>query len=162
MDKQTARRQGFAGLIAIAAALAAPAAWADDYCCICKGKTTGKTISAGDDLTAGAQCSITCRRPTVPRPGKCETAPAPTPAPAPPAAAGTVLLFASDDCSGNATKLTASSPKVAGMRSFMVESGAPASVWQKADYAGTRTMPVGAGICISPGWEIGSVRFEGK
>jgi hypothetical protein len=74
-----------------------------------------------------------------------------------------VLLFASEDCSGDASKVTASAPKPSpGMRSFMVEAGPPASVWQKADYAGMRTQPVGTGICISPGWEIGSVRFEGK
>jgi hypothetical protein len=74
-----------------------------------------------------------------------------------------LLLFASEDCSGDAGKVTATSGTVAsGMRSFMLESGAPASVWQKADYAGPRTQPVGAGICVSPGWQIGSVRFEGK
>ena len=167
MDNRNTGRWVVAGLISMAAALSAPSAWAADYCCICKGKTTGKMISAADDFTAGAQCSVTCRRPTLPQPGKCETAPAPTPAatptPAAAAASGTVLLFASDDCSGDATKVTASSSRIAGsMRSFKVESGAPASVWQKAEHAGVRTQPVGTGICISPGWEIGSLRFEGK
>jgi hypothetical protein len=150
-------------VVALLASGVAGAAGADDYCCICKGKP-GKSISAGDDLTAGAQCSITCRRPTIPKPGKCESAPAAAAAaaaPTPPAAAsGTVLLFASEDCSGEAIKVTAAAGSVnAGMRSFMLESGAPASVWQKANYDGMRTQPVGAGICISPGWDIGSVRF---
>ena len=159
MKNQACGRHAVLGMVVWAAVTGT--AWADDYCCICKGKPTGKTISASDDLTAGAQCSISCRRPTIPRTGKCEAAPAPAPAtPTPAAASGTVLLYASDDCSGDATQLTASNAKVIpGRRSFMVEAGSPASVWQQADYAGARTQPVGAGICISPGWDIGSVRF---
>ena len=146
----------FAALLA--SSLTGPG-WADDYCCICKGKNTGKSISAGDDLSAGAQCTISCRRPTLPRTGKCEAPPAPTAAPAAAAASGTVLLFASEDCSGDATKVTASTANVtAGMRSFAIDAGS-GSVWQKADYGGARTQPVPAGVCISPGWEIGSVRF---
>jgi hypothetical protein len=153
-----------AAAVTLGLALGAPQAWADDYCCICKGKTTGKSISAGDDLSAGAQCSISCRRATIPKPGKCESAPAAAAAAAAPAAppapaSGTVLLFASEDCSGEATKVMAAGSVAAGKRSFMVDGTAPASVWQKADYNGMRTQPVGAGICISPGWDIGSVRF---
>ena len=152
-----------AGVVALGTMGFAAAAQADDYCCVCRGKP-GKTMSAKDDLTAGAQCSVTCRRPTIPSPGKCATeTPAPTAAPAAAAPSGTVLLFASDDCSGDETTVTASASRVAaGLRSFRVEAGSPASVWQQGNYAGVRTQPVGAGICISPGWEIGSVRFEGK
>jgi hypothetical protein len=154
----------WSGAIAISAlSLAAVPAYADDYCCICRGKTEGKTISAGDELSAGAQCSITCRRPTRARPGKCEAATPPAAPPAAAAPAGSAMLFASDDCSGTGSKATASTAKLAGgIRSFMVDAGAPASVWQNADYNGSRTQPVGPGICISPGWEIGSLRFEGK
>jgi hypothetical protein len=152
-------------VVSIGLALGASQLWAEDYCCICKGKTKGKSISAGDEFTAGAQCSLECKRPTLPKAGKCETAPAaaPTAAPAADAASGTVLLYASEDCSGDASKVTGTSAKIAGgMRSFMIESGVPASVWQKESYSGAQVQPVGPGICVSPGWEIGSVRFEGK
>ena len=151
--------------ITIGLALSGSQAWAADYCCICKGKTTGKTLSASDDFTAGAQCSLECRRATLAKPGKCETAPATAPAATAPAGdgAGILLLFASEDCSGSELRVSATTPKVAGgMRSFRVESGGGASVWQQGDFGGPRTQPVGAGICVSPGWEIGSVRFEGR
>ena len=156
------------GAAAIAMTLASAGALGESYCCICKGKTTGKTINAADELTAGAQCSISCMRPTMARPGACEAASAPAPAtpattPAPSAATGTVLLFASDDCSGDGTKVSGSAARVvAGMRSVLIESGGPASVWQKADYSGAQLQPVGPGTCISPGWEIGSVKFQGN
>jgi hypothetical protein len=164
------RALGGAILIAIGA-FAAPAAWADDYCCVCKGKKKGKDIRAGDDFTAGAQCSLECRRPTRPKPGKCEDVlkpeapvaaptPAPTPATAAAPATGTVLLFASDDCSGDATKVSGTTSDLAeGLRSFTVESGGPASVWEEGDFSGRRTQPVGPTLCVSPGWEIGSVRI---
>ena len=154
------------GAAVIALAFVATHARADDYCCTCKGKP-GKTISASDDFTAGAQCSMSCKRPTLPRAGACEPAPAPTapatPAAAPSAPSGTLLLFASEDCSGDSTKVSGNAGSVAGgMRSFMVESGGAASAWQKADYTGAQVQPVAPGNCISPGWEIASVKFQGK
>jgi hypothetical protein len=133
---------------------------ADDYCCTCKGKP-GKTISAADELTAGAQCSIQCKRPTLAKAGTCEAGS--TPAAAPSAQGGSVALFASDDCSGDAMRISGTSATVAaGMRSYMVESGGTASAWQKANYAGAQVQPVGAGSCISPGWDIGSVKLGEK
>lgn len=144
---------------ALALALGTPAAFADDYCCICKGKTKGKTFSAADDLTAGAQCSITCRRPTLPRPGACDAPQAPAPE-AGSARTGAALLYASDDCTGDGSRVSGSTAKVAaGMRSLMIESGAPVGVWQKADYSGVQLQPVAPGTCISPGWDIGSLKF---
>lgn len=159
-------RCAVAVLIAVAAGgLATPAAWAEDYCCTCKGKKKGKNIDADDDFAAGMQCTLECRRPTLPKPGKCQEAPKPTtpaaaPTPAPATATGTVLLFASEDCSGDATRVAASTAGLPdGLRSFSVESGGPASVWEDGDYSGRRTRPVGPTICVSPGWEIGSLRL---
>ncbi len=165
-------------LLAAAGVMYAAPAMAGDYCCLCKGKTTGKDLQASDDVSAGLECTLSCKRPTLPRSGKCEAPPATTPAaPAPaasaapaqaPAGTGTsVLLFASDDCSGDAKKVSASSPNLAdqsisGARSFMVESGSPASVWQKPGYSGAQVEPVGAGLCVSPGWEIAGVRVQGQ
>jgi len=74
-----------------------------------------------------------------------------------------VLLFKSDDCAGDASVLTQSSGQLsgatAGMRSFMVESGAPASAFEKPDFAGQRSAPVGPTVCVSPGWDIAGVRI---
>jgi len=82
------------------------------------------------------------------------------------AVANSVLLYASADCSGKPTKISASTPKLAGQsisaRSFAVESGQPASVWEKADYSGAKTELVGPSICVSPGWEIASIRLQGQ
>jgi hypothetical protein len=47
-------------------------------------------------------------------------------------------------------------------RSFAVESGLPASAWQKADYSGAKTELIGPSICVSPGWEIASIRLQGQ
>jgi len=86
-------------------------------------------------------------------------APAAAPVPAP--ASGVVLVFKSEDCSGDAVRLTGSTARLEpGVRSFQVESGAPASAWAQADYAGPHTEPVGPSMCISPGFEIGSVRLK--
>jgi hypothetical protein len=49
-----------------------------------------------------------------------------------------------------------------GMRSFSVESGAPASAFEKANFAGQRAGPVAPSVCVSPGWEIAGVRFGGR
>jgi hypothetical protein len=77
-----------------------------------------------------------------------------------------VLLFASADCSGNPTRINASTPKLADQsiaaHSFAVESGLPASAWQKAEYSGANTELVRPSICVSPGWEIASVRLQGQ
>jgi hypothetical protein len=149
-----------------------------DYCCVCRGASTGKTVQAGDDFSAGFDCSLACKRPTLPRPGQCPAAAVPAPVtPAAPAAAGatppaaspgdatgSVLLYSSEDCSGDASKVSTSVPDLAernirAIRSFAVESGMLAAVWQKAGYAGGRTEPVGPSICVSPGWEVGAVRL---
>jgi hypothetical protein len=158
-------------LVAVAGAWSAPAQ-AKDYCCICKGQSTGKAVDADDEFTATLQCSLLCKRPTQPKDGACEVAaappapapvPAPTPAAAPAPTAGRVLLFKSEDCSGDATAVTQSTGRLAGslagMRSFSVESGAPAAVFEKPDFSGARTGRVAPSICVSPGWEIAGVRI---
>jgi hypothetical protein len=72
-----------------------------------------------------------------------------------------VLVYKSEDCSGAAVRLTGSTARLdPGLRSFSVESGAPASVWAQADYAGSHTEPAGPSICLSPGFEIRSVRLK--
>ena len=82
------------------------------------------------------------------------------------APAGSVLLFASDDCSGSPKKITASTPNLTAQsiraRSFSVASGPPASAWQKAGYLGANVEPVGPSICVSPGWEIAGIRLQGQ
>ena len=156
-------------LVALAGAWSAMAQ-AKDYCCVCKGQSTGKAVDADDDFSASLECSLICKRPTKPKDGACEVAAAPaTPAAPPPAAAtptpsaGRVLLFKSEDCSGAATAVTQSTGQLsgaaAGMRSFSVESGGPAAVFEKPGFGGSRTSPVGPSICVSPGWEIGGVRI---
>jgi hypothetical protein len=159
----------------IALAAAAPEwAQAKDYCCICRGQTAGKAIDADDDFSATLECSVMCKRPTKPNNGACEVAAAP-PAPAAPQApaatqaavptpaAGRVLLFKSENCSGDALAVTQSTARLsgamAGMRSFSVESGGPAAVFEKPDFGGARTERVGPSICVSPGWEIVGVRI---
>ena len=104
---------------------------------------------------------MACKRLTVAHPGACETpAPAPAPAAAPAPASGGVLLYKSEDCSGDALRTDKSLARVEGgaFRSFAVESGAPASVFAKPDYAGLHTEPVAASICLSPGFDIASIR----
>jgi hypothetical protein len=148
-------------------------AQAKDYCCVCRGQSAGKTIYADDDMSASFDCSMACKRPTKAKAGACEGPPAATPAPAPapaPAAtpataapAGRVLLFTTDDCSGEPAAVTQSTGRLtgalAGMHSFSVESGAPASAFEKADFGGQRNAPVGPGLCLSPGWEIAGIRI---
>lgn len=145
-------------------------AQAKEYCCTCRGQSAGKTIDADDDKSASFDCTLACKRPTRPKAGACVSAPAPVPAPAatpapaaPAAAAGRVLLFKTEDCTGDAVAVTQSTGRLAsaqaGMRSFTVESGAPASVFEKADFGGQHTAPVGPSICVSPGWEIAGIRI---
>jgi len=153
--------------------LASASAWADDFCCVCKGGDKSFNVEAGDKFTAGLECSLKCKLPTRAKAGKCAApaeAPAASSAPAAAASAAqgnSVKLFASDDCSGEAKSVSASSARLAdagmaGARSYEVEAGAAAGVWEKADYAGRKVEMVGAGVCVSPGWEIGSVRFLGQ
>jgi len=81
-------------------------------------------------------------------------------------ATNSVLLFKSPDCSGDPARINASTPNLAGQsitaRSFAVESGLPASAWEKAEYAGAKTELVGPSICVSPGWEIAGIRLQGQ
>ncbi|HEU5284681.1 MAG TPA: hypothetical protein VFU53_12765 [Burkholderiales bacterium] len=149
---------------------------AADYCCTCRGQTTGKTLSASDDLSAGFECTVLCKRPTRAKAGQCEAPPAPAAAPAPaappappsaPAVANSVLLYASDDCSGEARSLGASSAKlsdqgISGIRSFSVASGLPAAAFEQPGYGGARSEPVAAGLCVSPGWEVAGIRLLGQ
>ena len=142
------------------------AAQSADYCCVCQGQAAGKTIRAFSRGIAVAQCTLECEDLTDVTPGKCAPAPAaPTPAAAAAepsaAAAGVVLVYKSDDCSGDALRLTGSADKLdAGLRSFRVESGPPASAYEQAGYAGRYCEPVGASMCISPGFAIRSIRLQ--
>jgi hypothetical protein len=72
-----------------------------------------------------------------------------------------VLAYKSEDCSGTATRVTGSTARLeSGLRSFLVESGSPASAWEQPDYAGGHTEPVGPSICIAPGFDIRSIRLK--
>lgn len=138
---------------------------ADDYCCICRGQSTGKAMTADDEMGATVQCSLICRRPTQPQDGACiapsvaatpSAMPAATPAPAP----AKVLLYRSDDCSGEALALTQSSAHVPGdMYSFRVESGGPAAAFVQPGFGGAHTAGVGPSHCVSPGWGIAAIRI---
>lgn len=151
-----------AGLLASAGML-----YAADYCCVCKGQTAGKTIGASSKILATGQCSLECGNFTNASPGKCAepaAAATPTPAAAPTAPAGgsVVLAYQSADCSGDPVRVTTSTARVtqSGVLSFRVESGASASVFEKADYAGRGTAPVAPTLCVSPGFEIQSIRVQ--
>jgi hypothetical protein len=138
-----------------------------DYCCTCKGQATGKTIEASNRGVAVGQCSLECGGFTNVTSGKCAAPPpaatapaaaAPTPAPA---AAGVVLAYKSEDCSGTAVRVTGSAARLdAGVRSFLVESGPAASAWEQADYAGRHTEPVGPTVCVAPGFDIRSIKLK--
>jgi len=55
---------------------------AGDYCCLCKGQTSGTTINASSRAVAIGQCTLECGNFTNVASGKCaEPAPAATPAP---------------------------------------------------------------------------------
>lgn len=151
----------------------AATAWSAEFCCQCRDKKL-HAIEASDELTAGVECSIKCKRPTRAKAGKCEAPPASAApsaaqpqAAAAPAAAGSIALYASEDCSGDGKRVAASTASladagVAGARSMMVEAGGPAGAWEKAQYGGRKLEMVGRGVCVSPGFEIGSVRFAGQ
>jgi hypothetical protein len=139
---------------------------AADYCCVCKGQATGKTIEAAARAVALGQCSLECGGFTNVTSGKC-TAPPPAATPAPPAATsasggtGVVLAYNSEDCSDSPIRVTGSTARLElGVRSFQVESGTPASAWEKPDYAGRHTELVAGSICVSPGFDIRSIKLE--
>lgn len=161
--------RGGRGVIAVMVSFAlgllasAQPANADDFCCPCKNKP--QSIEAGDMASATGQCSIVCKRFVLAKSGRCEgDAPAAAAAPAAAQTATTnsssVLLFRTDDCSGESTKVTASSARLAdGFLSFQGESGEPSQVWQKPDFSGENTQRVAPGICLSPGWNISGVKI---
>jgi len=137
---------------------------AAEYCCTCKGQTAGKTIDASRAQAIG-QCSLECGGFTNVASGKCAAPPpAATATPAPPpsaASANVVFAYKSEDCSGDPLRVTGSTARLdPGLRSFQVDSGSPADAWEKPDYAGLHTDFVGPGICISPGFEIRSIKRE--
>lgn len=165
---RTRRLGGEPGTVAMAVAfclglfLSMGAARADDYCCPCKNKP--QSIEADDKASATAQCSLLCKRFVLAKSGRCEgdVPAAAAPAEAAPAAGGAsaVSLFKTEDCSGEATTITASTARLPeGYRSFQGESGEPVQAWEKPDFAGAATQPVGAGICLSPGWDILGVKI---
>jgi len=141
---------------------------AAEYCCTCKGQTAGKTLDAGSRALAIGQCSLACSGYTNVTSGKCVTPPpapvaAPAEAPAPSAAApaSVVLAYKSDDCSGDPLRVTGSTARLdPGLHSFRVDSGNPANAWEKSDYAGVHTEFVGPSMCVSPGFEIQSIKRE--
>lgn len=153
--------------LGVALLTAAVSGQAKDYCCVCEGQTAGKTISSFNQGMAIGQCSMECGSFTNVTAGKCPepppaAAPAPAPAPAPARPTGVVLVYQSEDCSGNPIRVEGSIGRVStsGLLSFQVESGGPASVFEKPDYAGRGTAPVAGSMCIAPGFEIQSVRLQ--
>ena len=154
-------------LVAVGLFASAGLVHAAEYCCSCKGQTTGKTIDAPSRAVAIGQCSLECGSFTNVASGKCAAPPpAATPSPAAPptprAPAGVVQAYQSADCSGDPIRVTGSTARLAqsGALSFRVESGASASAWEKPDYAGRGTAPVAPSICVSPGFEIQSIQFQ--
>jgi hypothetical protein len=72
-----------------------------------------------------------------------------------------VLAYKSEDCSGTAARVTGSTARLdSGLRSFLVESGPPASAWEQPDYAGRHTEPVGPSICVAPGFDVRSIKLQ--
>ena len=138
-----------------------------EYCCTCQGQTAGKTVEAFNRGMAVGQCSLECGGFTNVTSGKCKapppaaTAPAAAAATPAPAAASVVLAYKSEDCSGTATRVTGSTAGLdSGLRSFLVESGPPASAWEQPDYAGRHTEPVGPSICVAPGFDVRSIKLQ--
>jgi hypothetical protein len=119
-----------------------------EYCCTCQGQTAGKTVEAFNRGMAVGQCSLECGGFTNVTSGKCK-------------APGVVLAYKSEDCSGTATRVTGSTAGLdSGLRSFLVESGPPASAWEQPDYAGRHTEPVGPSICVAPGFDVRSIKLQ--
>ena len=151
------------GLAIAAAMLWAAPGWGKDYCCVC-GNGEMTSVDERNSTMAAVKCSLICKDATSAVSGKCKVAAA-EPVPSKSAAAsGEVMLFATEDCSGNAATVTASSNDLAalaadGLFSFQVLSGGPASVWSETRFSGARTQPVGPTLCVSPGWRIKSLRI---
>ena len=141
-------------------------AQAADYCCACKGQTAGKTIDANSRAMAVGQCTLECGAFTNVTSGKCVAPPAaPTAAPAasspPTGSMNVVQVYKSGDCSGDPVRVTGSTVQLEkGFGSFQVDSGAPASAWENPSYAGRHTEFVGPSICVSPGFDIQSVKLK--
>ncbi len=163
-EKELVRAFRYAGSLAIAAVALSWAApgWGKDYCCSCE---NGEMISVDErnSMMASMKCSLLCKDATPAVAGQCKAA-ATVPAPTPKAAGAEVALFATEDCSGNAATVTASSNDLAslatdGLYSFQVLSGSPASVWSGTSFSGSRTQPVGPSLCVSPGWRIKSLKI---
>jgi hypothetical protein len=135
---------------------------AGDYCCSCKGESVGRNIEAPNRALATAKCSLECKDLELVTGGKCAA-----PASATPSGTTSVLLYKSDDCSGDPAKLGKSTPnlKSAGIddiQSMSVESGGPAIGFEKPDFGGRGTGYMAPTICISPGFEIQAVRVGGR
>lgn len=121
-------------------------------------------VDERSSMMASMKCSLLCKDATRAVSGQCQVAAA---EPAPAQAGGTsgeVMLFTTADCSGNLVTVTASSNDLSslaadGLYSFQVLSGGPAGVWSDIGFSGTRTFPVAPSLCISPGWQIKSLRI---
>jgi hypothetical protein len=138
-------------------------AWGKDFCCPCE---NGKMISVDErnNITASVKCSVLCKDATRAVSGQCKIAAGEDAKAQSPHAGGEVALFTTEDCSGNAVAITASSSDLSshaadGLRSFQVVSGSPASAWSGTGFSGARTQPVAASLCISPGWPIKSLKI---
>jgi hypothetical protein len=143
--------------------VAATSAHADDYCCTCKNEKTGTTINASSRASAVIKCVQQCLQPGIVTAGKCEAASAAAPTAAAPIAATSVMLYRSEDCSGEPARVGKSTPNlkavgIDGIRSMSLESGGPAAGWRKPDFGGRSTGYMAPTICVSPGFEIQSVR----
>jgi len=150
-------------IIVVAAMLWTAPGWGKDYCCPCE---NGEMISVDErnSMMASMKCSLLCKDATRAVSGQCQVAAA-EPAPAKEGgSSGEVTLFTTADCSGNPVTVTVSSNDLSslaadGLYSFQVQTGGPASVWSDIGFAGTRTYPVAPTICISPGWQIKSLKI---
>lgn len=136
---------------------------AAEYCCTCDGDTSGKTIEASSRISALGKCSVQCGKLSIVSSGQCAVAATPVPA----GMATVVLLFKSEDCSGDPATVSKSTPTlndagIDGIYSMSVESGDPAAGWEKRDFGGRTTGLMGPTICVSPGFEIQGVRIGGR
>lgn len=175
MTRTFATRLTFLGSLFL---LTAGPAAADPFCCECKDGTKHLLEESNSTLASG-KCSLKCKRPTKARKGVCEVPAAASPAPAAPAPAspapgtaepstaapsasqtntGAVSLFKSEDCSGEATRVTQSTSQLgAGFLSYQVDGGV-ISAYAKANFGGAGTQPILGSMCVSPGWAIASVK----
>jgi hypothetical protein len=159
-------RNGKSVSLLVTILLFAGAARAADYCCTCKDEKVGKTIEASSRFSATGKCSVECGDLALVTSGKCAV-PATAPAPAATGSGHSVMLFKSDDCSGDSARVSKSTPdlKAAGIddiQSMSVESGGPAIGFEKSDFGGRGTGYMGPTICVSPGFEIQGVRIGGR